>query len=358
LGVVWKYKAENMTAPVRKSHERLEKDRPSVLLTNRVFPEVIAYLERLAHVVANPNCEPFSREEFLVKAAKADALMVFMNDAIDAETLDRCPNLRVVAAALKGCDNFDVAACTSRGIWFSIVPDLLTTPTVELAIALSLGLARKILEGDRIVRSGRFSGWRPTLYGTGLSGRSAGIVGMGKLGGALAKRLAAFDMTIFYADPVALSKEHERKWFARRLDLGKLVAQSDFVFVLLPLAPQTTHLFDASMLARMKPESFLVNVGRGSVVDEEAVARALDSGRLAGYAADVFEMEDWARADAPNSIHPALIAQTEKTLFTPHLGSAVREVRYEIEMRAAQNIARALAGRRPPDAINEPRRIP
>lgn len=330
--------------------------RPVIFITNRVHPEVTALLEQFAEVEANPSAEPFPRETFFEKASRASAMMVFMNDSLDAAVLDRCPKLRIVAAALKGCDNFDLAACTKRGIWFTIVPDLLTTPTAELAVALTLGLARKVLEGDRMVRSGAFAGWRPILYGTGLSGHTAGIVGMGNLGRAVAERLAAFGMRILYADPVAMPADAETNLGATRVDLNELVARSNFVILLAPLSPETTHLFNAAMLARMKPGSFLVNVGRGSVVDEQAVANALKSGHLAGYAADVFEMEDWARADRPRSIAADLLAQADKTLFTPHLGSAVRETRLEIEMRAARNIADALAGRRPPDAINDVRR--
>jgi phosphonate dehydrogenase len=329
--------------------------RPRVFLTNRVFPEVIAYLEKCANVDPNPSPEPFSRQDFLVLASRASALMVFMNDSLEAALLDKCPNLRIVAAALKGCDNFDVAACTERGIWFTIVPDLLTIPTAELAIALSLGLARKVLEGDRLVRSGKFAGWRPVLYGTGFSGQTAGIVGTGNLGRALAKRLAAFGMKILYTDPVPLPPAIEKELGAEKADPRELLAASDFVFMLLPLSAQTTHLYGASMLSWMKPTAFLINVGRGSVVDEAAVAQALSAGKLAGYAADVFEMEDWARADRPAGVHPSLLAQTRKTLFTPHLGSAVAETRFQIEMRAARNIAEVLSGRRPPDAINEPR---
>jgi phosphonate dehydrogenase len=327
--------------------------RPVVFVTNRVHPEVIACLEEFGCVEANPSAEPFPREIFFEKASRATGLMVFMNDWLDAAALDRCPKLRIVAAALKGYDNFDVEACTERGIWFTIVPDLLTIPTAELAIALMLGLARKVLEGDRVVRSGDFAGWRPILYGTGLAGRTAGIVGMGELGRAVAERLAAFGMKILYADRATLAAEGEKSLGAARAELGELVARSDFVILLAPLSPETTHLFDAAMLPRMKPGSFLVNVGRGSVVDERAVADALKSGHLAGYAADVFEMEDWARADRPASVCADLLAQADKTLFTPHLGSAVRETRFEIEMRAARNITEALSGRRPPDAINE-----
>lgn len=332
-------------------------ERPVVFVTNRVHREVIAFLEEFAEVEANPSVDPFPREAFFEKAARANGMMVFMNDSLDAAALDRCPKLRIVAAALKGCDNFDVAACTKRGIWFTIVPDLLTIPTAELTIALMLGLARKVLAGDRVVRSGAFAGWRPILYGAGLSGSTAGIVGMGNLGRAVAERLAALGVNILYADPAALPVSIERILSAARVELNELAARSDFVVVLAPLAPDTLHLFDAAMLARMKPGSFLINVGRGSVVDEQAVANALKSEHLAGYAADVFEMEDWARSGRPMSVCADMVAQTDKTLFTPHLGSAVRETRLEIEVRAARNIAEALAGRRPPDAINEPHRL-
>ncbi len=196
-------KAPKRSAP-RKKKEPHPQEQPTVFITNRVHPEVLAFLGQFARVKSNPNIEPFSRERFFKEASRASALMVFMNDTLDAAALKQCPQLRIVAAALKGCDNFDVAACTARGVWFTIVPDLLTNPTAELAIALALGISRKVLEGDRIVRSGAYGGWRPILYGTGLHGRTAGIVGMGKLGRALASRLSAFGMKILYTDPVAL----------------------------------------------------------------------------------------------------------------------------------------------------------
>jgi phosphonate dehydrogenase len=277
-----------------------------------------------------------------------------LNDSLDATLLDKCPKLRVVAAALKGCDNFDVTACTARGIWFTIVPDLLTIPTAESAVALALGVARRVLEGDRLVRSGQFAGWRPVLYGAGLAGKTAEIVGMGAVG----RALAAFDMKILYTDPVALSVAMEKDLRAVQVEPLEVLYASDFLFLLMPLSPETIHTYGEDALSVMKSTAFLINVGRGSVVDEAAVAEALAAGKLAGYAADVFEMEDWARTDRPRGVHASLLAQANKTLFTPHLGSAVAETRLEIEMRAARNMMEALAGRRPPDAINDPRREP
>jgi phosphonate dehydrogenase len=328
--------------------------KPKIVLTHWVHPETIDFLQTTANVIPNTTRETLPREELLSRAKDADALMVFMPDRIDAQFLDACPQLQIVGAALKGYDNFDIDACTKRGIWFSIVPDLLTIPTAELTIGLLLGLTRHLPEGDRRIRSGSFHGWRPELYGAGLTGRTLGIVGMGAVGRAITKRLSGFDMRLVYCDNVALTDDQEQAWGARRVSLNELLATSDFVVPMLPLTQQTLHLFNADTISKMQPGSYLVNACRGSVVDEHAVVEALRTGRLAGYAADVFEMEEWARPDRPDGIPRALLDNTAQTFFTPHLGSAVSEVRIEIERQAASNIIQALAGDRPVGAINNP----
>lgn len=328
--------------------------KPKVVITHWVHPEIVDMLQAVAEVVPNTTRDTLPPAEVLRRAQDADALMAFMPDSIDAAFLDACPKLRIVGAALKGYDNFDVDACTRRSIWFSIVPDLLTIPTAELTIGLLLGLTRHILPGDRRIRSGAFQGWRPELYGCGLTGRTLGIIGMGAVGRAIAKRLAGFDMQLVYCDKRPLDAELERAWGVRRVALEGLLATSDFVVPMLPMAPDTLHLIHAGTLAQMKRGSYLINACRGSVVDEMAVADALASGHLAGYAADVFEMEEWRRVDRPAGIPQALLDNTERTLFTPHLGSAVKEVRLEIERDAARNILQALAGQRPSGAINDP----
>jgi phosphonate dehydrogenase len=280
--------------------------------------------------------------------------MVFMPDSIDDAFLAACPRLKIVAAALKGYDNFDVAACTRRGIWFSIVPDLLTVPTAELAIGLLLGLTRNLLEGDRRIRSGGFQGWRPELYGIGLAGRRLGIIGMGAVGCAIAKRLTGFGMALAYHDKIALDDAQELAMGVQRVTLDELLAGSDFVLPMLPMTKETFHLIDRNAIARMKLGSYLINACRGSVVDEQAVAAALREGKLGGYAADVFETEEWSRPDRPCEIPRELLENTAQTFFTPHLGSAVKEVRIEIERHAAQSILQALSGHRPCGAINDP----
>lgn len=324
--------------------------RPKVVITHWVHPEVVALLEEQCEVVPNPSRETLTRDAVLERSRDAEAILAFMPDQVDEAFLAACPRLRIVAGALKGYDNFDVEALRRRGVWFTIVPDLLTVPTAELAISLVLALGRRVLLGDELVRSGRFQGWRPVLYGDGLAGRTAGLVGMGALGRAVAARLAAFEMALLYFD----EKEAPRQSGASRVALQELLSRSDYVLALLPLTPRTVHLLDAAALAKMRPGSYLVNVGRGSVVDEAAVAAALASGRLGGYAADVFEMEDWARQDSPAGIPASLLAQREKTVFTPHLGSAVSEARRQIALWAARNILDALKGERPRGAVVGP----
>ncbi|HEY6308349.1 MAG TPA: phosphonate dehydrogenase [Candidatus Angelobacter sp.] len=324
-----------------------------VVITHRVHEQVKKLLARDCEVVANDGLQSWPPGKLLEHASDADALLVFMPDKVDEAFLVQCPRLRVIAAALKGYDNIDVAACTKRGVWVTIVPDLLSQPTAELALALILGLTRNVASGDRLVRSGKFQGWRPVLYGGGLVGKTVGILGMGKLGQAFVRLLAGFNVRIIYYDPVKMSPVQEAFLGMARGSFEQLLAESDIVVVMVPLTSATEHLINAGTLAKMKKGAYLVNVGRGSVVDEAAVAQALEQGHLTGYAADVFEMEDWARPDHPATVHPDLLANAEHTLFTPHSGTAVSKARLEIELSAATNILQALRGERPADAINE-----
>jgi len=328
--------------------------RPQVVVTHRIHEPVLQLLGRECEVIANDGELTWPPARLAEIARGADALLVFMPDKVDDALLEQCPRLKIVAAALKGYDNIDVNTCTQRGVWVTIVPDLLSSPTAELALTLALGLTRNLLAGDRLVRTGEFHGWRPALYGDGLVGKTLGILGMGKLGQAFARLLAGFNARIVYHDPVRMSPVQEAFLGISRAGFDDLLAQSDVLAVMVPLSAPTLHLINAAALAKMKRGAYLVNVGRGSVVDEAAVAGALAEGHLRGYAADVFEMEDWARPDRPRAIHPDLISHAERTLFMPHLGSAVAQVRLEIELCAANSILQALRGERPRDAVNEP----
>lgn len=318
------------------------KNIPTVVITHWVHDDVLQLLGKYCCVIPNTTSETLSHEEVLKRTCTADGLMVFMPDQIDEKFLDQCPCLKVIGAALKGYDNFDVEACRQRGIQFSIVPELLTEPAAELAIGLLLGIGRNILPGDYQVRNGQFHGWRPVLYGKGLSGSTIGIVGMGAIGRAVAQRLMGFNCRLVYSDPQPLEHGVDIDNDLTCLPLYELLAISDFVLLTLPLTPQTRHVINSTALAGIKTGAYLVNIGRGSVVDEAAVSAALKCGLLAGYAADVFEFEDWALADRPPGVHPELLLDTGKTLFTPHLGSAVDDVRKKIALEAAHAILSGL----------------
>lgn len=326
---------------------------PKVVLTHWVHPEVVEFLGQYCEVIPNLTYETLPRGEIIRRSEDAQALMVFMPDSIDDDFLKACPDLRIVAAALKGYDNFDVDACMQRGVWFTVVPDLLTIPTAELTIGLLIGLSRKMPQGDRYVRSGAFKGWLPKFYGMGLKGSTIGIIGMGSVGQAVALRLSGFGARVIYNDIAPIAKEREDALQAIYVSLEDLLKTSDCVVPLLPLKPATMYLINDKAMALMKPGSLLINACRGSVVDENAVVDALASGCLAGYAADVFEMEDWARADRARKIPQPLLDNVEQTFFTPHIGSAVDSVRREIAMEAAWNIIQALNSEKPTGAVNQ-----
>ncbi|MBS7792295.1 hydroxyacid dehydrogenase [Roseococcus sp. SDR] len=314
-----------------------------ILCTARIFPETAALLAPVGGVAHPAGAAPWPRAELLARLREAEAVMAFMTDRVDAAFLDAAPRLRVLACALKGYDNIDVSACQARGVEVSIVPDLLTSPTAELAVALTLGLARHLRSGDAAVRAG-FEGWRPELYGLGLDGAVVTILGLGALGSAIAARLAPFGCMLRGVDSAREAPG------VVRLPIGAALREADIVIVALPLNAQTRGLIGAEMLRLLPPHALLVNIGRGSVVREADVLAALEAGRLGGYAADVFEMEDWALEDRPRAIPPGLLMHPA-TLFTPHLGSATLAARRAIEARAAANILDVLDGRAARDRI-------
>lgn len=327
-------------------------EKQKIVITNRVFPETRALLEAHAQLVVNESGEPWPDDELKHHCRDAFGLMAFMTDSIGEDFLAACPELKIVGAALKGYDNIDVEACTRAGVTVTIVPDLLTIPTAELAIGLMLSLGRNILRGDEAIRSHGFQGWRPALYGTGLDGTTVGILGFGLVGQAIAKRLSPFGCRILAADanPVCDTQRNGVVF----TDKDEVIAEADWLVLALPLNAGTQHVIDRSAIARMKPGARIVNPARGSLVDETAIADALAAGHLGGYAADVFECEDWARKDRPDAIELRLLMERDRTVLTPHIGSAVVDVRRNIELSAARSIVDAIAGRRPIHAVNAP----
>ncbi len=318
----------------------------SIVVTNRIHNEVLARLSKYGQVEMNQRHEPWNLAELSERLRNADAMMGFMTDRVDDVLLEQSPGLRIVACALKGFDSYDVAACTRRGIWISNVPDLLTAPTAELAIGLAISLARHVRHGDAYIRAKRFHGWRPHLYGTGLAGSTVAVVGMGKVGKAIIDRLAGFGCKrIIGVDPESIDAR------VMPTSLDEAMSLADYLFIAVPLLPESRHLLNDDRLSLAKPGQLIINVGRGSVVSEQAIVGALRAGRIGGYAADVFEFEDWLLVDRPLTVHPGLLDEPN-TLFTPHLGSAVTAARLAIEHRAADNIIDVFEGRQPIDALN------
>jgi phosphonate dehydrogenase len=311
---------------------------PRIVVTQPLHPSVLKRLQAFATVEMNHGPEPWTARELRTRAADADGLMAFMTDHVDEAFLDACPRLRMIGCALKGADNFDVAACRRRGVAVSVVPDLLTAPTAELAVGLLIGLGRHLRAGDALVRGGGFAGWRPILYGAGLEGATVGVLGFGRVGQAVASRLQGFGCRLLGHDAGAPAPAG-----VTAVPLEELLPAADALVLALPLTPATRHILGARHLAALPSYALVVNVARGSLVDEAAVAAALEAGRLGGYAADVFAMEDWALPDRPREIPPALLAHP-RTLFTPHLGSAVAQVREAIESAAAESLEAFFAG--------------
>lgn len=332
--------------------------RPTVVFPQPPLADNRARLAGAARLIVNESGSAWTPAQLREACAGADALVAFMTERVDTALLDASPRLRLVAGALKGYDNLDVATCSERGVWVTAVPDQLTVPTAELTLGLVIGLARHLRAADEHVRSGAFRGWEPRFYGTGLAGNTVGIVGMGAIGRAVARRLLAFDARVAYTDERPLAPDDPLAGECEHRSLDGLLADSGIVILAAPLTPESHHLINAERLARMRPGALLVNPGRGSVVDEVAVAEALRDGHLGGYAADVFEMEDLSRDDRPERIPPALL-EHPCTLFAPHLGSAVTDVRRSIERHAVDNVRRVLLeGIDPVDAVNRPRTAP
>ena len=320
---------------------------PRVVLTASLPGDVAGILA--GHELRGPAEGSWPRERWLAELAGADALICLLSDHVDGEVLDRAPRLRVIANYAVGHDNIDKAAAAARGVLVANTPDVLTEATADLAFALLLAAARRLGEGERLLRAGAWQGWSPgLLHGVEVAGRTLGVVGLGRVGRAMARRAGGFGMTVLAAGHGARAAgagEPGPVDAIERVALDELLERADVVSLHCPLTDETRHLIDARALARMKPTAVLVNTARGEVVDEDALCDALERGHLAGAGLDVFTGEP--------RVNPRLLTAPRLVLL-PHLGSATASARARMAELCASAVAAVLAGRRPPNLVPPP----
>jgi len=315
-----------------------------VYVTRRIPERGIRLLKERVEVEVHEGELPPSKEVIIQHTRDKDGLLSLLTDRIDSEVMDSCPSLKVISNYAVGYDNIDVAAATERGIVVTNTPGVLTETVADFTWALLMASARRIVEADGSTRAGEWKTWGPTLLlGADVVGKTLGIIGAGRIGSSVAKRAAGFSMRILYTDN-GRKEDFERQTGARFADLDTLLRESDFVSLHVPLTEGTRHMIAEPELSKMKPTAILINTSRGPVVDEEALYRALMSGRISGAALDVFEKEP-IPASSP-------LLKLKNLVVTPHIASASVETRDKMAEMAAESIIDALLGRTPKFMVN------
>jgi glyoxylate reductase len=318
--------------------------KPGVLVTRKISEAALHLLREKSNVILHEEARPMKAEEIMAHLPGKVALLCMAGDEISAKILETGKNLKIVANYAVGFNNIDLDTATRLKIAVTNTPEVLTETTADLTFALILGVARRLAECDRFVRAGKWVEWKPSLLlGTDVHGKTLGIVGLGRIGSAVARRGTAFHMEILYADVRSVERELEGKLAATRVPLRELLQRSDFVTLHVPLIPETTHLLGRQEFQWMKPSAFIINASRGRVIDERALVEALQSGRIAGAGLDVFEEEP--------RVTPELMGM-DNVLLLPHIGSATAETREKMALVAVHNILAVLRGEKPPNLLN------
>lgn len=319
--------------------------RPKVFITQPIAEAAVRKLKAVAEV--SWNLDPLhilTKPELLDAVQKCDYLLCFLHDTIDADVLRANPGLKMVASMAIIPSSIDVKAATARRIPVTVIPPIVTEATADLHWALLLAVARRVVEADRLLRTGVFPGAQSSyLEGAGVAGKTMGIIGCGRVGRAVARRARGFDMRLLYYDPIHLPPAEEQALALTYTAMDRLLAEADFVSVNCAYTRETYHLIGEAELGLMKRTAYLINTSRGSVVDEKALLQALRERRIAGAALDVFEHEP--------HVDPELAA-LPNVVLTPHLGSAVVELREQMALIVVENILAVIQGQRPPNCVN------
>jgi len=319
-------------------------DTPPILYLSRLLPDpVMAIVRERFQLVQDPHDALPAPSVLREGLCQADAAIVTLGDFIDAETIRAATRLKILANYAVGYNNIDLAAARARGLIVTNTPDVLTDATADLTWALLLATARRVAEGDALVRSGRWTGWSPTqLLGAEVSGKTLGIIGMGRIGQAVAHRAVGFRMPVrYHTRQTQATSSLPREWEHRSLQ--DILGEADVVTIHVPLTAATHHLIGARELAWMRPTAFVINTARGSIVDEGALVDALKAGIIAGAGLDVYEQEP--------AIHSAL-TQLKQVVLLPHLGSATLHARVQMGLVCLDNIQAVLDGRPAPNQVH------
>ena len=321
--------------------------KPKVYVT-RIIPEPgLEILKKYVDIELHESKEwPPSREELLEKIKDKDGLLCLLTDKIDAEVMDAAPNLKVISTYSVGYDHIDIEAATKRGIYVTHTPGVLTDAVAEFTVGLLLAVTRRVLEADRTIRANEWNKpWNPFfLTGPELKGKTLGIIGFGRIGVAVAKKVQGFEMNVIYYD-VYRKEDVEKELGVKYVDLETLLKTSDFVSLHVPLMKETYHMIDEKELKMMKPTAYLINTARGAVINTDALIKALEEGWIAGAALDVFEQEPLP----PN--HP--LTKFKNVVLAPHIASATIEARQRMAELAANNLVAVLKGEMPPALVNK-----
>ncbi len=318
--------------------------RPKVLVTHGLFEAARHILDEKFETDYWTAEDHIPREELLKRVADKDALVCLLTEKVNEELLSAAPRLRIAATVSVGFDNLDVPACTRHKVAATNTPGVLDDTTADTAWLIMMAVARRLSEAEAWLRAGTWPGWDlDQLCGADIWGKTLGIVGFGRIGREMARRAKGFRMRTLYHDTMRVGTEIESKFAAEFVSFDRLLLESDFITLHVPLLPATRHLMNAQTLAKMKRTAFLVNTSRGPVVDEAALAEALQAGKIAGAALDVFEFEP--------TVTPALLAQ-KNVVLTPHIGSGSLETRTKMAVTAADNVVALFEGRRPPTILN------
>jgi glyoxylate/hydroxypyruvate/2-ketogluconate reductase len=318
--------------------------KPKILVTREVFDETLSFLAQNCEVESNQQDIVVAPELLAQKLAGKDGVMCALTDRIDAWLLDRCPRLKAVANIAVGYNNIDLAACTARGVMATNTPGVLDDSTADLAWALILGAARRLTELERRVRAGEWKGWRLKQWlGIDVHHATLGIVGMGRIGQAIARRAAGFEMKVLYHNRNRIPEEIERRLNATFVPKEDLLRQADFVVLQMPYSPETHHFIGVAELKMMKSTAILINSTRGGVVDDAALVDALRHGDIRAAGLDVFENEPRLNAG---------LLGLDNVVLMPHIGSSTEETRRAMAMTAARNLSAALTGGVPPNLLN------